>query len=135
MAHIHAKLMMQYAEDAAKYDRPWELWEIQPMVRHDKWTGLKDNPRWAAHMRYQSKPVFININGFEVPEPIRKPLELGQHYYIVTIDNISLCSDLQWENDEYDMVYLNLGICHLTKEAAVLHAKALLSFTQTNQDT
>ncbi len=27
MAHIHAELMAQYAEDAKQYDEPWELWQ------------------------------------------------------------------------------------------------------------
>ena len=27
MAHIHAELMAQYAEDAKQHDKPWELWQ------------------------------------------------------------------------------------------------------------
>ena len=52
-AHPHAELMAQYAEDAKKTDRPWELWE----VRADKvWLHLLTHPRWEASEEYRRKP-------------------------------------------------------------------------------
>lgn len=75
------------------------------------------------------KPKTININGFEVPEPVREPLNEGNRYYMA--DTTSLMNtEFVWDNDETDYNALEAGIIHLTKEAAELHAKALLSFTR-----
>jgi hypothetical protein len=79
-----------------------------------------------------SKPRTININGFEVPEPCRKPLEVRTTYYYFDVFISARCcvNDCQWEGDEIDNKLLDMGIIHLTEEAAIQHAKALLSFTE-----
>ena len=74
----------------------------------------------------------ININGFEVPEPEREPLPIGTMYwspYICTVST-NLVVGNYWGSHTVDNDLLNAGLVHLTKEAAELHAKALLSFTQ-----
>lgn len=71
-AHIHAELMAQYAEDALTTNRPWELWEVMPV--NSEWMPLYDNPSWNTATKYRRKQKTININGFEVPEPVREPL-------------------------------------------------------------
>lgn len=77
------------------------------------------------------KPRTININGFEVPEPCRKPLNKGTVYYyfepFIPKDNVD---SLLWVDDDIDRKLLGLGIIHLTKENAIQHIKALLSFTE-----
>ena len=75
----------------------------------------------------------ININGFEVPEPERKPLKLNQTYYLT--DLTELCqSDFVWEDDFDDNKWLKTGMIHLSKENAILHANALLSFTKKEEE-
>jgi hypothetical protein len=78
------------------------------------------------------KPKTININGFEVPEPCRKALEVEATYYYFNpytyYDNY--IDDCVWENDKIDSKMLSAGLLHLTKEAAEIHAKALISFTR-----
>jgi hypothetical protein len=73
---------------------------------------------------------FITINGFEVPEPAREPLETGEKYWVVELGSIRLCSDYVWDDGEFDRLALQRGLIHKTKEAAEKHAKALLSFTE-----
>ncbi len=127
-AHIHADSMIQYGYDALTTDRPWELWEVMPV--NSEWMPLYDNPAWNTATKYRrKKQKTININGFEVPEPVREPLPYGTEYY-----TIELCVDVLrlqyiWNNDRVDARLLKAGIIHLTPEAAELHAKALLSFT------
>ena len=76
-------------------------------------------------------PKTININGFEVPEPERKPLKKGMHYWVPNIYRKEDQADRNtWTSPESDGRILDLNLIHLTKEAAELHAKALLSFTQ-----
>lgn len=80
---------------------------------------------------FEIKPKTININGFEVPEPVRFVIEIGTAYYIPIITaDIIMPKCYYWCNNEQDNSYLVKGLVHLTPESALLHAKALLSFTQ-----
>lgn len=127
-AHVHQKLMEQYAEDALTTDRPWELWEYMPENR--EWIPLYDNPAWHPATKYRRKQKTININGFEVPEPVRVPLPVGQFYYSPHIlASKGFVAEHEWNNTNYNYHLLKAGLIHLTPEAAELHAKALLSFT------
>ena len=68
-AHKHAALMAQYAQDAAETDRPWERWQVYIMGGWRNW----DIPfTFYPESEYRRKPRTININGYEVPEPVRK---------------------------------------------------------------
>lgn len=78
------------------------------------------------------KPKTININGIEVPEPAREPLKEEQQYWFVYIDASRSQGQSRWDDDPIDYTRLDMGIIHLTKEAAETHAKALLSFTKVN---
>ena len=127
VGHPHAENMKLYAEDAMTTNEPWELWEVNI---HGKWRPLSKNPEWGTDRLYRSKPRTININGFEVPEPLRDAPSDGETCYIVNLtENRAYCVILcgtfslcqQW---------LKSGIIHSTKEAAEIHLKALLSFTQ-----
>jgi hypothetical protein len=73
------------------------------------------------------KPKTININGFEVPEPVREKLDNGDRYWV---SGAASSFETAWADDDRDNNYLNLGLIHLTKEAAELHREALLSFTK-----
>lgn len=82
-------------------------------------------------MDWRIKQKTININGFEVPEPVRFVIEVGTAYYIPIITtDIIMPKCYYWCNNEQDNSYLVKGLVHLTPESALLHAKALLSFTQ-----
>lgn len=77
------------------------------------------------------KPTTININGYEVPEPVRSPLERGKTYWIPAIMFYNQMYDNHvWGGDSFDVYFLNRGLIHLTEEAASKHAEALLSFTR-----
>jgi hypothetical protein len=83
---------------------------------------------------FRVAPKTININGHEVPEPVREPLCSGDKYYLVDVTyELDFCDELtpwEWDGDEADKRWLSCGLIHLTKEAAEAHAKALLSFTK-----
>lgn len=82
-------------------------------------------------MDWRIKPKTININGFEVPEPLREKPEHGIEYYVPDIYSSNAFADnYTWEDDKVDSKHFRMGFVHLTKEAAKLHAKALLSFTK-----
>lgn len=126
MAHPHAELMKKYAEDAARYDEPWTLWEFK---RNKGWGTFKNNPLWDPNGTYRRKVEKpIKINGFDVPQPIRTAPDLGTKYYLTCLgDDVS---PYIWEDEpNTDVRWLAEGRIHLTKEAADLHRRALLSFT------
>lgn len=71
----------------------------------------------------------ININGFEVPEPLREAPTLECQIYFPLISSPAFYDCFFFTNTPWQEKLILRGICHLTKEAANLHAKALLSFT------
>lgn len=77
--------------------------------------------------RYRVKPRTIRIGEFDVPEPVREPLEKGTKYWTFTPRGVI---DYVWEDDDTDMECLASGWIHLTKEAAETHRRALVSFTK-----
>lgn len=128
-AHIHAELMIQYGQDALTTDKPWELWECQP-PGFIAWMQLYNNPSWNTTTKYRRKQKTININGFEVPEPVREPLLKETYYCVTNILVIPGSTQYKWSGDSMDYRFLERGLIHLTQEDAELHAKALLSFTK-----
>jgi len=79
------------------------------------------------------KPETININGHEVPAPVREPLELGKMYLFVHFWDDAVVSEVTWSDDRVDRHRLKWGLIHSTKEAAIAHAEALLSFTRSDK--
>lgn len=76
------------------------------------------------------KPRTININGFDVPEPLRVAPLNGARYFIVVLTGSNMHSlAATWSSADSDLTLLSCGLIHMTREAAKAHAKALLSFT------
>jgi hypothetical protein len=69
------------------------------------------------------KPKTININGYEVPEPLREEPKHGTLVWGATWSN--MCT--LYTNEYRD--FLSNGFLHLTEEAATTHRMALASFT------
>jgi hypothetical protein len=76
-----------------------------------------------------TKPKTININGFEVPEPLRAIPVNTENFWMVKLDGCL------WLNSSSDYIKHALlhGTLHLLRENAEIHRNALLSFTR--QDT
>lgn len=136
-AHIHAELMAQYAQDAMETDRPWERWQVRQLVstqgerKYHEWCDCaRVDMTFPLDFEYRRKPRTININGHEVPEPEREVLKEGSTYWVARFEYELLCDYYTWRNDELDYRWLKRGLIHLTEDAAVTHAKALLSFTE-----
>ncbi|RAX25363.1 hypothetical protein DQ401_16905 [Morganella morganii] len=124
--HPHADLMAKAAE-IAKTDQYWQRHFEEKFHSTDKWNPMSD-VFFQTHREYRLKPSFIDINGHQVPEPVREPLEDDQEYWIADIRYA--VSVFNWENNDADNRWLERGIIHLTKEAAEAHSVAMLSFTQ-----
>jgi hypothetical protein len=77
----------------------------------------------------QPKPKTIRIGEYDVPEPCREPLVTGTRYYVAYLGNPNDPFCFRWNDYSADNSALDGGVVHLDKEAAILHAKALLSLT------
>ncbi len=87
----------------------------------------------ATELRIESKTVAIN--NIEVPCPVREKLKVGDKYWIPDVkcpDGYLYDSDT-WDGYVLDMSRLKAGVIHLTKESAIAHAEALLSFTRSDK--
>ena len=125
MGYIHAAAMAEYAKDAAETDKPWERWEFSCYGK--EYISIENHPLWHEDNKYRRKPKTILINGHEVSEPCRTPLQDGEVYWTLTFSDGVI--NLTWLSDEDDGNYLKNGVVHLTKEAAEKHFNALKSFT------
>ena len=86
-------------------------------------SGAIETGKWSI------KDRTININGFEVPEPYRGEMENGQIYWFPST-NDDMPDFYEWEGDDVDKKIKENGLLHLSKEAAQMHLKALISFTK-----
>ena len=78
---------------------------------------------------WEIKPRTININGYEVPEPMRVKPRKGELYYIAYLTDVKVES-FMFTDSTIENRWLEQGLLHRTKKAAELHLEALLSFTK-----
>lgn len=103
----------------------------------NKWEDMKEEDvlssiaeaQWKPEC-YRIKPRTININGHEVPEPMRVEPNSDESYFVPNLIEDHPFTHFTWNGNRIDKKWLVLGVCHTTKEAAIAHAKALLSFTE-----
>ncbi len=127
--HPHADLMAKAAEIAKTDKEWWKHFEIRITENGEtSWKGFVTSFTFDIYSEYRLKPRYIDINGHQVPEPVREQLEIGQKYWVADIaDTID---EWLWDDDERDDFLLERGLVHLTEAAAEAHIAALLSFTQ-----
>ena len=124
-AHPHAASMLQYAQDAAETDKPWQRWEVKTPTSNS-WTIIVGHPQWLKVCDYRRKPRTIKVNGFNVPEPL-KEVKDGTTVWLVCCHHEEFADwYAYWQNDPWKHRALKRGLLHATKENAVAHAKAML---------
>lgn len=126
----NVELMREYMRLVEAGEKePWKHFERYLPIP-EEWVTMRSCSWFTdCDTEFRSKPKTININGFKVPEPVRRPLDKGVRYYIPMLFGRFGYSPTVWDGDEFDIKTLKMGIMHLTKEAAIAHTKALLSFT------
>ena len=124
VGHIHAELMKQYAEDARETDRPWKRWEFRST--NIGWMELSDHPSWGTAAKYRRKPRTHMVNGVEVPAPMRDAPANETKCWFSNPLNEGFADCLCWRNLPYQHTWLERGLLHTTKEAAVANAMAMI---------
>ena len=126
--HIHAEMMMQYAQDAMETSEPWELWEMR-LPANKTWSNCTDGDmHFSSMFEYRRKPKMLSVtlsNGEIVswPEPHKGILDYGIYYYTACEDG--KVGMYEYKNTIYDNNCIRFGLVHLTKEAAEQHSYAL----------
>ena len=127
-AHKHAAIIMQYAEKAQVSERPWEFFEVK--VEETEWSELGHPPAFDRTYEYRLKPTTIRIGEYDVPDPLRVMPMTGELVFLADISN-PLYHTITYF-DKAILVHVErwrMGLLHETKEAAILHSKALVSLT------
>lgn len=128
-AHIHAALMMKYAEDALENEKPWLLWQRKHDV--DGWVPLTVHPAWYESTSYRRKPETIRIGDYDVPEPLRVAPEEVTPFWMPAILGATVNQKKTvpgfWNGSSDCYLWLQNGLVHLTEEAAQLNAEAIIS--------
>lgn len=131
-AHKHAALMLQYAQDAAETDRPWERWEwwyssankFVPCCRHPSW-----NANYEFRRKSQVTKVTVNGKRMEFPRPLQTVPSVGTKlYYPDTLGGrLALFEPVGpiCVGEDFGIEWMEQGIYHLTREAAQAHADVL----------
>lgn len=127
-------------------EQTWEEWcaetapvtvaagrgEVVQVQRQDgSWIDRVREGGFCYGLKYRIKPRTIRIGEYDVPDPIREALEVGDKYWVAKIDSDSP-QEWEWDGDDWDKKWLAKGIVHLTEEDAQLHSKALISLTEKN---
>lgn len=69
------------------------------------------------------KPVPVcELAGVQFPLPMQEAPEYEDDYYVASPQGVT---EYTWRNDDEDMKWLALHICHTTFEAAETHSKAM----------
>lgn len=77
---------------------------------------------------YRVKPETIMVNTICVPLPISVAPVYDTPVWVVSFTHMDLVHKLYWRNVPECKSMLDLRICHLAKDSAIQHAKALLNF-------
>lgn len=121
--HVHHDMIVAWAKNPSK--------KVQCRAG-DKDSWITVTPDWCEDLQYRFKPEepkLLTIIGADgkarsYPEPCRVKPEIDSIYH--TPSTTKQPSWVTWLDDSADNDWFNLGIIHLTKEAAELHAKAML---------
>ena len=131
----HAEQMLEYAQDALKYEKPWELWGVKTAGSDAPLQILSRHPAWwddKEYLRLPQKRKVKIVNGIEVPMHETVALEIGQKYYVPDIYSYS---SARWGGDDAaDLLLLRKGLVYLNKEYAIACARAMLAFTIEERD-
>ena len=88
------------------------------------------NPTLDCTAYYRIKPKTININGIEVPKPMRETPKDDVSFWLADPTNQTGVCEFKWHPCSTHKGWLEAGLCHPTKEAATIHANALRSFSR-----
>ena len=124
-SHKHAALMLQYAQDAAETDTPWERWEYR--TPDGGWWDMDSSPCWDEKAEYRRKSSVIKVGRHEFPKPITEAPKEGTVYWTIESGgrNGFYAERYKWLQNGEDESCIRQGLIHLSESAAQAHADVL----------
>ena len=123
-AHKHAHLMLQYAQDAAETDKPWERWQIRPEGGTEEWHDCSGRLCFSERCEYRRKPRTLTYS-VTIPEPLREAPEPLGLYWMAQLSGEHY-AQMYWQGRDFELWRLHRGLCFATKEDAIAAARAML---------
>jgi hypothetical protein len=123
--HIHAEVLRALADGRAV--QSWESGEGGWQTETPE-TLKQFNPISNPNMKWRVKPDTHFINGIECSAPIRVKPEEDTSVFVAAVSIAELYFTLQWRDALTNTRWLERGLLHLTKEAAIENANAMLAF-------
>lgn len=88
-------------------------------------TALHSLAYASSRANVRIKPqLMCELAGVQYPMPMTEVLNYGNDYYVASPQGVDQHT---WRNDDEDVEWLALHICHTTFEAAEAHSKAMLA--------
>ena len=119
----------KWCEDTAPVMAAVGRGEVVQVFCAGKWIDKEAWTTFQNGLKYRIKPRTIRIGDYDVPEPMREAPEVESQYWVADPALESLCWAYTWRDDATDAFFMNRNVCHSTREAAELHAQALISLT------
>jgi len=126
MKHKHAEVLKAIADGKAVQ---WRLDEDDSWLTVEEYERGRINPLAREHFEWRIAPETLMIGDMEVPQPCCEAPPFDTVYYYPLLSHTGLYTDVHWAGDSYDLHMLAAGMVHLTKEAAIIHAKALIKIS------
>lgn len=125
--HKNAEFILAWAEGKSVqyFDTDYDEWlDVPEKIDSDFWNGSSDE--------YRMEPKMFRVGTIlEFPEPMWIAPKIDSIYYVPDLtDSTEPYYSFYWKDNAMSHSRLASGICHLTKEGAIAHARALLSLTK-----
>jgi hypothetical protein len=101
---------------------PWEDFDSSSVESCQSLLGV-------GKYKWRIAPKTINIAGYEVPEPCKVSLELGQDYFVPNLSTTGATRHT-WAGSYTDFRFLDSNLVHLDQRSASVHGYALLEVSK-----
>ena len=97
------------------------------------WKKVEFSHNWKAgcDFKYRLKTKTIKIGNIEVPEPMRVAPPVGVTFWAPELgEGVPSAFVGKWADRPVYLLLLASGLCHSSRAAAIVHAKALFDLTK-----
>ena len=122
--HKHYDLIMQWAADPTQ-----KVW-YKTLTGWEKARNLPWREDTEYYIGDQAPPKRkIMLGDVEIDAPVLNEPQINTDYFVPMLTREDLHLSCTWKGDSHDLSWLKRGFIHLTEEAAILHATALIKIS------
>ena len=122
--HKHYNLIMQWAADPTQ-----KVWykTLTGWEKSENLTWREDTEYYIGNQAPLKRKIMLG--DVEIDAPILNEPQINTDYFVPMLTREDLHLSCTWEGDSHDLSWLKRGFIHLTEEAAILHATALIKIS------